>query len=585
MKKNAPLYDVRKIKDLREMFRGSIEEFADKTAFLTKPVTGKPYVPVTYRQFGKDIDSLGSILHQHGVVNDVRVAILSETRYEWYVSYAAVVTGMGVVVPLDKELPVNEIRSMLERARISYVIVSPGRLDKIREASEGLDTLKGIIVMDNAPEEKADVKTSPGQITEYSWNQLKAEGEELVADGYRGFLDCEIDPDEMRILLFTSGTTARSKAVMHSHSTICANLMGMCSMLYVGDDTVLSVLPLHHTYECTCGYLCQIYRGSTIAQAEGLRYIVDNLRESKTTMLLTVPLMTEAFHSRIWKGIDKKGKRDTVRKAIKISRFLRKIGIDLRRKLFKDIHSGLGGGYLETMIAGGAAIDPQVLQDFNDWGILAVQGYGLTECGPILALNRDVYYKNESAGLPLPGVDVKVKNPDEDGIGEFIAKGPNIMLGYYGDEELTREAIVDGYYHTGDLGYIDEDNFVIITGRKKNVIVTKNGKNIFPEELEALLQRAKEIKEAIVSSQEDNRGDQVISVEIFPEMEEVKETLGKTDPTDEEVFTLIEAKVKEVNQQVSQYKAMRKVTLRDEPFSKNTSQKIKRDYSQNTQTQ
>ncbi len=586
MNKNAPLYDVRKIRDLREMFQGSIEEYADKNAFLTKPVIGQPYVPVTYRAFGDDIQAFGTKLHDLGVLHDVRVAILSETRYEWYVSYAAIVCGLGVVVPLDKELPAVEITSMLERAQVSVVIVSPGKLDILREAASGLDFIKAFIVMDY--QDKAPYNTEPaahsaGLPLEYSWTYVRQEGQKLLDQGHRGYLDCEIDPHEMRILLFTSGTTDKSKAVMHSHSTISYNLMAMCSMLYVGNDTVLSLLPLHHTYEATCDFLCQIYRGSTIAQAEGLRYIADNLKESKTTLLLTVPLLTEAFHKRIWKSIDKQGKRKTVETGIKLTRFLRKIGIDVRRKVFKDILNGLGGGYLKTIIAGGAAIDPQVLRDFNDWGITAVQGYGLTECGPILALNRDVYHKDESAGLPLPGVEVKVANPDENGIGEFIAKGGNIMLGYYGDEELTRKSIVNGYYYTGDLGYIDEDGFLIITGRKKNVIVTKNGKNIFPEELEALLQRNAEIKEAIVSGVPDKRGDIDVVVEIFPDLDEVKLTLGKDNPSDAEIQDLIQKRVTAMNHNVPPYKAIKQVTLRSEPFAKNTSSKIKRDYSKSQQ--
>ncbi len=586
MNKNAPLYEVRKIRDLREMFQGSIEEYADKNAFLTKPVIGKPYVPVTYRAFGEDIKAFGTKLYEMGVVHDIRVAILSETRYEWYISYASVVTGLGVIVPLDKELPVTEIRSMLERAKVSLVIVSPGKLEILREAATGLDFVKGFIVMDLQDDKRFTEEPkahAAGLPPEYSFAAIREAGQALLDQGNRDFLDCEIDPEEMRILLFTSGTTDKSKAVMHSHRTISANLMGMCSMLYVGGDTVLSLLPLHHTYEATCDFLCQIYRGSTIAQAEGLRYIVDNLKESQTTLLLTVPLLSETFHKRIWKNIDKQGKRKTVEFGIKLTRFLRKFGIDIRRKVFKDILNGLGGGYLKTLIAGGAAIDPQVLQDFNDWGVTAVQGYGLTECGPILALNRDVYFKNESAGLPLPGVDVKITNPDENGIGEFIAKGSNIMLGYYGDDELTKKSIVDGYYHTGDLGYIDEDGFLIITGRKKNVIVTKNGKNIFPEELEALLQRNNEIKEAIVSGIPDKRGDLDIVVEVFPDVDEVKLTLGKENPTEAETLALIQQKVNEMNKNVSSYKAIKKVTLRDEPFTKNTSQKIKRDYSKSQQ--
>lgn len=581
MKKNQPLHYVREINDLREMLRGSVKKYAERPAFLTKPEIGKPYVPVTYAQYGKDIEAFGSKLTEMGVVHDVRVAILAETRYEWYVTYLATVIGMGIVVPLDKELPANEINSMLERSKASVLVYSSIMREKAIEAAEGLSTLKTLILMDNYKNEVEPFAVREVGETlppEYSWENLRKEGEQLLADGYRDYLDYEIDPFELKILLFTSGTTARSKAVMHSHHSICSNLMAMCAMVYINDDVCLSVLPLHHTYECTCGFLCQIYRGDTIAELEGLRYLTQNLAESKTTLMLTVPLILEALHKRIWKSIDKQGKRKKVEFALKLSRGLRKIGIDLRKKIFKDIHAALGG-HMRLLISGGAAIDPQVLKDLNDFGFLAIQGYGLTECGPIMALNRDVYFMHESAGLPMPGTTAEVFEPDEDGIGEFRSKGPNIMLGYYGDEELTAETLRDGWFYTGDYGYMTEDNFLIITGRKKNVIVTKNGKNIFPEELEALLNRNPEIAESVVSGVEGRNGDLDIVVEIFPDEESVQETLGKQSVTEEETYELINSLVKEMNKDQPVYKKIKSVTLRNEPFEKNTSKKILRDYS------
>ena len=583
MKKNQPLHYVRPINDLREMLRDSIEEYSDRPAFLIKPEIGKPYAPVTFAKYGKDIEAFGSKLTEMGVVHDARVTILAETRYEWYVTYLATVTGMGIIVPLDKELPAIEINSMLERAEISVLIYSSTMREKALKAAEGLPTLKTLILMDNYKNEVEPFTSREVGETlppEYSWETLRKEGEQLLADGYREYLDCEIDPLELRILLFTSGTTARSKAVMHSHSSICSNLMAMCSMVYVGGDVCLSVLPLHHTYECTCGFLCQVYCGNTVAELEGLRYLTQNLEESKTTLILAVPLILEVLHKRIWKSIDKQGKRKKVEFALKLTRNLRKIGIDLRKKLFKDIHAALGG-HMRLLIAGGAAIDPQVLKDLNDFGFLVIQGYGLTECGPILALNRDVYFMHESAGLPLPGTIAEVFEPDEDGIGEFRSKGQNVMLGYYGDEELTAQTLRDGWFYTGDYGYMTEHGFLIITGRKKNVIVTKNGKNIFPEELEALLNRNPEIAESIVSGVESRNGDFDIVVEIFPDEEAVQETLGKQSVIEEEIYELINSLVKNMNKDQPAYKKIKKITLRHEPFEKNTSKKILRDYSKN----
>lgn len=574
-----PLYDSRVIRDLKEMTESSVELYKNKTAFLIKNKKGEAYVPVTYAEYGEHLNAFGSKLMEMGVQNGERVAIIAETRYEWYISYLATVNGKGVIVPIDKELPIAEINSMLQRAEVSVVIYSNTLREKVLEAIKGVESVKHLILMDYYKEEVAPFSEHEQEngLIEYSFQYLLDEGKSLVDNGYRAYLDCEIEKDEMRILLFTSGTTARSKAVMHSHHTICTNLKAMTEMVHIDNDVVLSVLPIHHTYECTCGFLCQIYRGNAIAECEGLRQIPKNLEESKTTLLLAVPLILEAFHKRIWKTIDKQGKRKKVEFALKLTRSLRKIGIDMRRKLFKDIIAGLGG-HMRMIIAGGAAINPQVLADFEDFGIIAIQGYGLTECGPILALNRDIYHKHHSAGIPLPGTTAEIFEPDEDGIGEFRSKGENVMLGYYGDPELTAEVLKDGWFYSGDFGYIDEDNFLVITGRKKNVIVTKNGKNVFPEEMEAVLNQNPEIEESVVSSTEGRDGDLDIIVEIFPDKEAVKERLGD-NYSEDALQDLMNNLVKEFNHEQPGYKRIAKVTLRDEPFEKNTSKKIIRHYN------
>ncbi len=566
-----PLHWVEPIANLRDMTRYACRTFADRPAFQIKPRRGEPYVPVSYADFGQHVDAFGAGLYDLGVRHNSRVAILAETRYEWYVSYLSVVNGEGIVVPLDKELPVEELTSMLDRSETSVLIYSASLRDKALAIAKQTASVRQLILMDYYKDEK---KADPDR--EKAWTEVLTRGAQKLKAGDRSFIDCPIDVDEMRILLFTSGTTARSKAVMHSHRTICTNLMAMSSMLYVGNDNTLSILPLHHTYECTCGFLCQLYRGNTVFECEGLRHITDNLKEGKITLILGVPLILEAFHKKIWQGIRKKGKEKTVRFALKLTALLRKMGIDLRRKVFADIHAGLGG-HLRLLIAGGAAIDPQVLKDFNDFGILAVQGYGLTECGPILALNRDRLYKNTSAGLPLPGTEAEVFQPDENGIGEFRSRGPNVMLGYYGDPELTAKTLRDGWFYTGDYGYITADNFLIITGRKKNMIVTKNGKNIFPEEIEAVLNRHPEIAESVVSGQEDKRGDLQIVVEIYPDEAELKAALHTDSYTATEAQAHMANLVKAFNANQPIYKKIRQVVLRDEPFAKNTSKKILRE--------
>lgn len=574
--KNVPLYDVRKITDLRDMLRQSVEIFADKAAFMVKDPraarknqTGDEYLPVSYSQYGRDVDAFGTKLKELNL-EQPRIAILAETRYEWYVTYMATVNGTGVTVPLDKELPAGEIESLLNRSRARILVYSGSKQDVVDKVRDNVPTLEYCVCMD-------DVDSSAR--AENFWEWLK-QGEDALQEGSRKFLDAEIDREAMSILLFTSGTTAKSKAVMLSHNNICINLQAMCSMLYIGpEDIFLSVLPLHHTYECTCGFLCPVYRGCTVAVCEGLRHITKNMQESQVTIMLAVPLMLELFYKRIMKSATSDPKlAKKFRLGLGISRFLMKLGIDKRRSLFEKVHAAFGGK-LRLLIAGGAAIDPNIMKGLQDLGLHCVQGYGLTECAPILALNRDVIYKNTSAGLPLPGVEIKIIDEDENGIGEIVGRGPNVMLGYYENEEATAEAIdAEGFFHTGDLGYLDEDGFVIITGRKKNVIVTKNGKNIFPEEIEFLLARSDLIQECLVSGVQDEDGDIIVTAEIFPNMEKMAELLGDVDPTSEKVRELIAAEVKQVNHSLTTYKYIRSFTLRSTEFEKTTSKKIKRQY-------
>ena len=583
--KNVPLYEVRPIKDLRDMIKQSATIYRDKAAFLVKdPRAARqtmaesageaaaderslPYLPVSYSQFDRDVDAFGTRLRQLGL-DSARVAILAETRYEWYVTYLATVNGVGVVVPLDKELPRGEIESLLNRSRTDVLLYSRSKKPDVDAIRASIPTVRHFICMDE-----------PGDGDQYFWNWLD-EGEKALAAGDKSFIEATIDPEILSILLFTSGTTAKSKAVMLSHKNICINLQAMCSMLYIGpDDVFLSVLPLHHTYECTCGFLCPIYRGCTVAACEGLRHISKNMQESKCTIILVVPLMIELFYKRIIKAATADPKlAKKFRLGLRISNLLRKAGIDKRRKLFDRIHQNFGGA-LRLIVAGGAAIDPAFMKGMQDLGFHAVQGYGLTECAPILALNRDVIYNNRAAGLPLPGVEIRVIDKDENGIGEFIGRGPNVMLGYYENEEATREAIdEEGFFHTGDLGYLDKDGFVIITGRKKNVIITKNGKNIYPEEIEFLLLQSDYIQECLVSGTVDKDGETRVIAEIFPSMEKITGETGETNPLSEKVRELIAAEVRRVNHSLVTYKYIRSFSVRDTEFEKTTSRKIKRKY-------
>lgn len=352
--------------------------------------------------------------------------------------------------------------------------------------------------------------------------------------------------------------------------------MAMCSMLYIGPkDTFLAVLPLHHTYQCTCGFLCQVYRGCTVAFCEGLRHITDNLAESKTTMMLCVPLILESIYKRIWKQAEKSGQAKKLKFGIALNRVTKAFGVDLSHKLFAQIHETFGG-HLRMFISGAAAIDPKICRGLQDLGISVVQGYGLTECSPIAALNRDVYFKNEAAGLPLDGVRIKINQPDENGVGEIYIKGDNVFMGYYENPDETAKVLKDGWFASGDLGYLDRDSFLHITGRKKNVIVTKNGKNVFPEELETYLGRSCYIAESVVSAKFDTRQDDtIVTAQIVPNFEAVEEALGK-DYTELALYDLIKGEVKNVNEKVQIYKRIASFTIRKEEFAKTTTKKIKR---------
>ena len=543
-------YEVRPIENLKEMLYTSAATWPEKNAFLEK--RDGVYEGITFNQYLLDVEGLGTELCARGLLGK-RVIVTGENCYAWALAYMTVICGLGVVIPVDKEIPPEEIANIANVSEADAVIYSAKYEDKIKKIEKPLD----FICFDELA-------------------GLCVAGREKINAGDRTYLDLEIDKNEMASLIFTSGTTGVSKGVMLSHHNITFNLTEMCQMIYIGpEDTFLSVLPLHHAYECTCGFLCQIYRGSTIAYCEGLRYIMKNMKEVHPTMILCVPLLIETMYHKIWANIRKNGMEKMVKKALAASNASRKIGIDLRKKLFSEIHETFGGK-LRMMIAGGAAVDPDILKGLRDFGILAVQGYGLTECAPLAAVNRDKFYCDSSAGLATPNATLEIVDAAEDGTGDIRFKGENIMLGYYKAPELTAEVIVDGWLYTGDLGFIDKDGFLHITGRRKNVIVTANGKNIFPEELETYLSRNPYVLESVVVGVPDETGrDYDIVAMILPDRERLDEE--NPDGYSEELVRekLTEA-VKQASSMVQQYKRIKKFLVRSEEFPKNTSKKIKR---------
>jgi long-chain acyl-CoA synthetase len=407
----------------------------------------------------------------------------------------------------------------------------------------------------------------------YSMKAQIARGKALLSDGRRDYFRAEIDPDEMCALIFTSGTTGLAKGVMLSHTNIVHNVVAMQEFVDVKTWTVLDVLPMHHTYEFSCGILGTMFQGCTIAICEGLKYIVKNMAEVNANLILGVPLMFEKMYQKVWKQAESTGKAKVMRRAIALSKAVGAPKLKATKKVFKAVHQAMGGD-LRLIIAGGAAIDPVVIEDFNAMGFLMVQGYGMTENSPIVAVNKDRCHRAASVGLPLGRTEIRIEDPDEDGIGEVVYKGPSVMLGYYNDPVETEKVLRDGWLYSGDYGYFDAEGFLYLTGRKKNVIVTKNGKNIFPEEVEYYLMKSVYIAEVVVWGKDETSGDTVICADIFPDFPEIRQRFGNIDV--EEIRKLLDKEVDTANESMPSYKRVKRFALREEEFEKTTTQKIKR---------
>ncbi len=559
-----PIHEFMKFTDLKDMLEKTGELYGDRPAYLFKTEEEGKFREITHKEFRDDIKALGTKLVDMGL-KDKRVAVISENRYEWGIVYLAVVTGTGIIVPLDKSLPENEIESLIIRSEVEAIFYSKKYdevMNKIKK--ENNTKVKYFISMDLEKEED----------NVYSEYELIKQGKELLESGNREFLDAKIDAEKMSIMLFTSGTTAMSKAVMLSHKNICANLMDIASVIKVDEnDRFLSFLPLHHTFECTVGFLYPISKGGAIAFCEGIRHIADNIKEYQITAMISVPILFESMYKKVMKNIEKKGKLGTVQKGIKISQFLLKLGIDIRKKLFKEIHETLGGK-VRLFVAGGAALDPEAEKGFNQLGFKMYQGYGLTESSPVIAAEDDKYQRIGSIGKAFPSLDVKIEDPNEEGVGELLAKGPSVMLGYYNNEEATKETLEDGWLHTGDLARIDKDGYIFISGRKKFVIVLKNGKNIYPEEIETLINKIEGVKESFVYGRPEDDGDYKICAKIVYDEETVEEVFGTKNP--DELKEKIWQEVKKINKTMPAYKYVRDITVTNKELIKTTTQKVKR---------
>ena len=557
------LYQKTNYENIREVIKDGIEKHPNAIAFTLKNKIDKKveYRDITYKEFEKEINYLGTGFLKEGLKNK-RISIIGPNSYQWALSYITILFGIGVVVPLDKGLPAQEIEDSIIRSESEVIIFDKKYVDIVNEIKNKKNTkIQSFICMQDI--EDKSFKTI---------NDIIKIGENEFLKGNREFLNLDIDNDKANIILFTSGTTALSKAVMLSQKNIASNINSMNAVeKFYDDDVNLLMLPFHHTFAST-GIIIMLNNGVKNVFCDGLRHIQENMKEYKVSVFVCVPLILEAMHKKVLAGIKKQGKEQTVRRAQKLSNALLKIGIDVRRKLFKDIINNFGGN-MRFIISGAAAIDKNVAKDFNEWGILAIQGYGLTETSPVLCAENAKYIRYGSVGVPLLDIEVKIDNPDEHGVGELIAKGPNVMLGYYKNEEATKQTLIDNWYHTGDLGYIDKDGYVFITGRKKNVIVLKNGKNVFPEEIEELINKLPYVSESLVFGYPKD-DDLIVSTKIVYNEDYVKKFLDNM--SEEELNQKVWNDIKEINLKVPQYKHIKKFILTKDPMIKTTTAKIKR---------
>ena len=565
MKSKIVYKTVENIENFKELLDKTVEKYPNNIAYkYKKDITSKTpeYIQKTYTEFKKDIENLGTALLELGLENK-KIALIANNRYEWCTSYLSITIGNMVVVPLDKALQEKEIENLIIRSGAEAVIYE----EKYKEIFSNIrknktSKLKYYINMDLEKENNE----------EKSYKKLQKIGESKIQQGNTEFENKKIDNEKMSIMLFTSGTTSIPKAVMLSQKNICTDITALAKYLKLyPTDTLLSFLPLHHTFESTITFLFGLYHGVTVAFCDGLKYIAQNLVEYKVSVFVAVPLVLETVYKKLQKGIEDSGKAELLKKMTKISNTLLKCKIDIRRKLFKSVLEKLGGN-LRIALFGAAPMDKDTIIGYNNIGIATIQGYGLTETSPVISAETDKTKRPGSIGFPLPNLEVKIENPNENGIGEITVKGSSVMIGYYENEEETKKVLKDGWFSTGDLGYFDKDGFLYITGRKKDVIVLKNGENIYPQELEILINKIPCVTENIVYVK-DEEG-RKISAKIVYDAQLMKEKYGEKD--EEQYKQIIWEEVKKINENLPLFKHIKQIQITTKPLAKTTTQKIKR---------
>ncbi len=557
---NYPLYETTVFEDFRIMTENAAKKYPDRIAIsYKKNPKDKETVKVTYTEARDYIRHMGTELIHMGL-SDKHVALIGESSYKWICSYFSLMSIGAVVVPIDKDFPVDEMEGLINFADCEFVMYSKVVEDKILEIKDKLPKVKTYISMSKSKVEGA-----------VDLFDIVASGRERFKNGDNSYYNYKIDRDRLASIVFTSGTTGKGKGVMLSQKNIVSDMtQGMYNFAIT--PKTMNVLPPHHTFGSTVNFVGHFSQGSEIYISSGLKYIAEEIKEQQPSHLILVPLFVEALYKKMWSTAEKAGKAETLRRAIKTSNSMRKLGIDMRKKFFKDVIDGYGGK-LEMIICGGANLNQDIIDTFDAIGITILNGYGITECAPLISCNRNKYQKKGSVGCPIIGESVKIKNPDGNGEGEICVKGPNVMLGYYKDPAATEAAFdEDGYFKTGDFGRLDEEGWIYITGRLKNVIILSNGKNVYPEELEMEISKVYGVNECIVYAGESELlpNKEVIVAEIFPDFEALKE---KDIKNAQEYF---EDEIRSINSQMVSYKAIKMVKIRNEEFQKNTSKKILR---------
>ena len=547
------------VTDLKDMLNKTRKLYGDKPGYKIKIGKGQ-YKTYTHNEIRDMINYLGTALISLGLKGK-RIGVIGENRYEWELAYLSVVCGVGIVVPMDKSLPANELEEVIERSEVEAIFYSKKYEETIKKIKYSeKNKLKHLISMDTDIHDEGI----------YSEKELIEKGKELLDSGNREYINAKINPEEMRIMLFTSGTTSKSKVVALSHKNLISNVMDYASVVDVNsDDRILSFLPLHHVYECTVGMLVSLYVGAERAFCDGIRHIVENLNEYKITYAAFVPAIYELMYKNIWKMIEKKGKVEETKELMQEykdkSMQYKDKSMQEKKEVFKEIHD-MYGGCIKLFITGAAALDKEVIETFRNWGLNLCQAYGLTETSPIIGIETNEHHRVGSIGRPIPHVEARIDEADDDGVGELVVKGPNVMLGYYNNKKATDSVMEDGWFHTGDLARIDEDGYIFICGRKKSVIVLKNGKNIYPEEMEGLVNKIEGVKESFINIK--------IHVKIVFNKDIMKEAY-KVEK-EEDIYRVLTEKIKEVNSVMPKYKAIRGIIVSEEPLIKTTTGKIKR---------